>query len=72
VRRNLLGHGAGELRLQAGGRSEMVEQVGVGLADFRRHRLQRHRLRPLFDQQAARGIERGGAAFLRAEALTDY
>ena len=42
----------GERRLQARGRAEMVEQIGVGLADPRRDRLQRHRLRALLDQQA--------------------
>ena len=34
---------------------------------LRGDRLQRHRLRALLDQQRARGLERGGAAFLRAQ-----
>ena len=48
----------------------MVEQIGVGLADLRRHRLQGHRLRAMLDQQPARGLERGGAALLRGQAFT--
>ena len=47
----------------------MVEQIGVGLADLGGHRLQRHRLRPVLDQQPARRLERGGAAFLGGEAF---
>ena len=34
-------------RLEPGGRAEMMEQVGVGAADPRRDRLERHRLRRL-------------------------
>ncbi len=45
----------------------MVEEVGVGLADFRGHGLQRHRLGAMRDQQPARRLERGGAAFFGAE-----
>ena len=41
-----------QLGLKAGGRAEMVEQIGVGLADPGADRLQGHRLRPRFDQQA--------------------
>ncbi len=36
----------GERLLQPGGRTEMVEEIGVGPADPRRNRLQRDRLRP--------------------------
>ena len=56
----------GERLLQPGGRAEMVQQVGMGPPDPRRHRLQRHRLRAGLDQQRARRLERGGAALLRA------
>ena len=59
----------GERGLQPGGRAEMVEQIGVGLADLRRHRLQGHRLRPVLDQQPARRLERGGAALFRGQAF---
>ncbi len=47
----------------------MVEQIGVGLADLRRHGLEGHRLRAVLDQQPARRLERGGAAFLRARGV---
>ena len=70
--RDLFSHGAGEFRLEARSRAEMVEEVGVRLANFGRNRLQRYRLRPLLNQQAARSFERRGAAFLRREALPHY
>ena len=50
----------------------MVEQIGVGLADLGRHRLQRHRLRALLDQQRARRLERGGAALFGGQAFASY
>ena len=50
----------------------MVEQIGVGPADLRRDRLQGHRLRSVGEQQLARGLERGGAAFFGAQAFAAY
>ena len=61
-----------ELALEPGGRAEMVEEVAVGLADPGADRLQSHRLRPRFDQQSPRGLQRGGTALLRREAFTPY
>ena len=65
LRGDRIGDRPGKLALQPGGRAEMMEQIGVGAADLRRDRLQRHRLRPLVEQQLARGVECGGAAFFR-------
>ena len=62
----------GEGRLEPGGRAEMVEQVGVGLADLGRHGLQGDRLRALLDQQPAGRFERRRAALLRAQTFTNY
>ena len=47
----------------------MMEQVGVGSADLRRDRLERHGLRPLLEQQLAGRVEGGRAAFFGAEAF---
>ena len=44
----------------------MVQQVGMGAPDRRRHRLKRHRLRPVFEQQRARSFQRGKPAFAGA------
>ena len=67
-----IGDRSGELRLKPGGGSEMVEQVGVRAADLGSDRLQGHRLRTLLEQQLPRGLQRGGAAFLRVQAFTAY
>ena len=64
--------GAGKLRLQARGRSEMMEQVGVGPADLGRNGFQRDRLRTLLEQKFARRGEGGGTAFFRGEARASY
>jgi len=50
----------------------MMEEVGVGAADLRRHRLQGDALRAVLQQQLARCREGGGAAFFRREARTSY
>ncbi len=63
-------HAFGEGRLEAGRRSEMVEQVGVGAADSRADRLQRHRLRAGLQQQRAGGIQCGLAAGFGGEAAS--
>ena len=74
--RNLLvdpvGHGSGELGLKLRSRTEMMEQVGVGSTDLRGDGLERNRLRSAFEQDPARGIKRGGPAFLRAQAFSSY
>ena len=62
----------GERRLEPRGRAEMVEQVGVRLADLRRHRFQCDGLRTVLDQQAAGGFQCGGAAFFGIEAFALY
>jgi hypothetical protein len=69
---DLLGERTGKLGLEPCGRAEVVEQIGVGLADPRRDRLEGHCLRASFDQQGARGVECGGPAFLRAKAFASY
>lgn len=55
--------GLRELALQPGRRAEMMEQIRMRAADLRCDRLERYRLRTLFDQQLARGSERDRAAF---------
>ena len=50
----------------------MMEQVGVGLADLGADRLERHRVRPLLDQQPARGFQRLRAALFRGKTRTHY
>src|SRR3546814_1742397 len=60
----------GERRLQPRRRPEMVEEVGVRLADLRAHRLQGYRLRTGLDQQPPRRLQRGGAALLGGKAFT--
>ena len=58
--------------LQAGGRAEMMQQVGMGTADLSGDCLQRDGLRPSFEQKPARGLDRGGTALFRAEASSSY
>src|SRR3546814_10264935 len=48
----------------------MAEQIGVRPPDPRRDRLERDRLRPRFEQQRARRLERGVARFLRGHPAT--
>ena len=62
----------GKLPLQPGGRTEVVEQIGVRPADLSRDRLQGHGLRPLRDQQLARRGQRGRATFFRGQAGSSY
>ena len=45
-------------------------QIGMGASDTRRHGLERHPLRPLFEQQIPRGIKRGTAACFGGETLS--
>ena len=66
------GDRARKLALKPRGRAEMMEQIGVGAADLRRDRLQGDRRRSLGEQQLARGLERGGPAFFRAQACSSY
>ena len=47
----------------------MVEQIGVGPADFGGDRLQGYRLRTIGNQQPARRIDRGRSAFFRAQSF---
>ena len=61
-----------ELRLQAGGRAEMMQQIGVSPADRCGHRLQRDRLWPPLEQDGARSLQSGKPAFLGAQALATY
>ena len=56
--------------MKSGDRTEMVEEVGVGAADLGGDRLERDRRGALFEQQRARGGDRGGAAFVLRKALT--
>ena len=51
-------HEGHQRRLQAGRRSEVMQQIDVGDADLRRHRLQGHRRRPAGEQQFARRLQR--------------
>jgi len=67
-----VGNRSGELGLKTCRGAEMMEQVGVGPSDLGGDRFERHRLRPAFEQDSARGIERGGPAFLRAQAFSSY
>jgi hypothetical protein len=67
-----VGHRPCQLSLEARGGTEMMQQVGVGPADFTGDRFQRHRLRPALEEDAARGVECGGPAFLRAQAFASY
>ena len=67
-----IGDRSGKLRLKPGGRSEMVQQIGVRPADLGRDRLQRDRLRTLLQQQLARSLQRGGPAFFRVQAFAAY
>ena len=61
----------GQRAVKPGDRAEMVEQVGVGAADPLGHRLQRHRRGAFADQQVARGLDRGGAAFVGRQSFAD-
>ena len=67
-----MGDGQSELGLETGGRSEMVKQVGVGPADLRGDRLQRHGLWALVEQQLTRSFQRGGSALFGVQAFTAY
>ena len=55
--------------LKACGRAEMMEQIGMGAPDARRHGFERDRLGAKFDQQRTRGFKRDCAAFFLAEAF---
>ena len=66
------GDRARKLALKSGGRAEMMEQIGVGPADLRGDRLQASPPRAIGEQQLARGLERGGPAFFRAQAGPSY
>ena len=61
-----------QLRLEARRRAEMMKEIGMSPADLTRDRLQRHRLRPLLDQQPASGVERDGTALFGVQALAAY
>ena len=61
-----------QLRSKAGGVAEMVEKVGVGLADARSDRLQGDRLRPLLDQKRPRRCHRRGTTFFLGQANARY
>ena len=50
---------SGELRLQPGGRAEMMEQVSMGTADLRSDGLEGHGLRAIVQKKLARGLQRG-------------
>jgi hypothetical protein len=67
-----IGDRLGKLALQSGSGAEMVEEIGVGPADLGRDRLERDRLRSLFEQQLPGGRESDGAAFFRAKAGSSY
>jgi len=67
-----VGNRSGELGLKSRRGAEMMEQVSVGPSDLGGDGLERNRLRPAFEQDSARGIERGGPAFLRAQAFSSY
>ena len=62
----------GKFALEPGRRAEVMEKVGVGATDFRRHGLERDALRALVEQQFARRGKGGGAAFFRGEARSSY
>ena len=47
----------------------MMEEVGMRAADFRRYRFQRDRLRAVGEEQPARRLDRGGAAFFGAQSF---
>ncbi|WP_245991909.1 hypothetical protein [Blastomonas fulva] len=50
----------------------MMEQIGMGAADSPGHGLERHRLRPGFDQQITGSTQSGGAAFLGTQPSFRY
>lgn len=70
--RHPLSNGTGELGLKPGRRPEMVEQVGVGPADLRRHCFQGDRLGTLFEQKLPGSFQCGGPALFGVEAFTAY
>ena len=65
-------NGPGKSTLQPRGRTEMVEQVGMGAADLRGHGFQSYRLGPALQQKSPRGLDGGGTALLRAKSRTFY
>lgn len=62
---------SGELGLEPGGGSEMVQEIGMRSADFRRDGLQSYRLWTLGKQQPPRGFQRDGPALFGVQAFTD-
>ena len=50
----------------------MVEQIGMRPPDPRGDSFQRYRLRPRFEQQSARGLQRIIARFFGREAAAGY
>ena len=68
-RSHRIGDGSGKLALETGRRPEMVEEVGMGSADLGCDRFQSHGLGAVGQQQAARGFDRGGPAFFRAQSF---
>jgi hypothetical protein len=69
---DLLGDRARQLRLKSGRRAKVMEQIGVGPSDLGRDGFERHCLRAMGQEQAPRGFERDGPAFLRGKALAGY
>ena len=67
-----IGDGFGKRPLEPGSRPEVVEQIGVGAANFGGHRLQGYGLRTLLEQQPTCGSERGRPAFFWAKACSSY
>ena len=67
---DLLGVIDRQFLLQPRSRAEMVQQVGMGAPDSRGNGLECHRLWPQLDQQRARRLERGKAAFFLGQALS--
>ncbi|MNL56109.1 hypothetical protein D3C87_1795750 [compost metagenome] len=61
-------HRPHQRRLKAGGRAEVVDQVGVGDTDVRRDRRQGHRIGAARQQQGASGVHSLSARLFRRAA----
>jgi len=58
--------------VKPGRRTEMVQQIGMGPADPRGNRLQRHRRGALLPEKLPGGRDCGGPAFFLAQPFTNY
>lgn len=72
ARGDRFGNCSRKLALEPRRGAEMVEQICVCSANLGGNRLQGHRLGPVSEKEAARGLNRGRAALFGAQSFSSY